>query len=105
MEPILTGSPMLAGNRPTLCTGNDYLSLTDIDPHDGSLHGICFLHEGLRGTVELIGNGALACPWVEADGRELPLGGNLRWERLEHWIPSFSWRGDGLAVRGVICCP
>jgi uncharacterized protein len=87
-------------------TGNDYVSLPAIGA-DGSLDGVNVLHGGLAGLVEWLGDGsrALLQPTIRVGGNAVPLV-DLRWRRLDRWIPTFTVSlADGLSLTGTICAP
>jgi uncharacterized protein len=88
-------------------TGNDYVSIPAIDA-SGAIAGINVLHAGLAGLVEWAGDGAdtpLFRPAITIGGRPAPLT-ELRWRRLDRWIPTFTATlPDDVAITGTICAP
>jgi len=94
---ILTVPEHIKDYRPYLPTGNLYVSLPLVNPEDGSSDRINMLHMASRGLLEFGGAGErgqpFMAPWLRVNGRELCLDGALQWERVEHWIPRFSYTG------------
>jgi uncharacterized protein len=88
-------------------TGNDYVALTHIDAGAG-IHAVNVMHGALGGLVEWTGDGAgqaLLVPEVRIGGTTVPLA-DLRWRRLERWIPQFTAElPGGTRLTGVICAP
>lgn len=116
---LLTTPEEISGHVAYLPTGNEYISLPTIRPADGAVERFGALHMGLVSLLEVCGPApasktpggpggpALLAPFVRADGSDLPLAGNLSWERLGHFIPRFhaSFSGEGLTVEGTIFAP
>jgi uncharacterized protein len=89
-------------------TGNDYVSIPDIAAADGGLDGINVLHSGLAGLVEWMGDGngtPLFRAVVRAGDSWTPLS-DLRWRRLDRWIPTFTAALPGdITLTGTVCAP
>lgn len=71
-------------------TGNEFVSLDDIDGESGALRSLAFLHEFARGVLQLAGgevDGFLQ-PSLLVDGETVPMTG-AEWRLLSHWIPQF----------------
>lgn len=86
-------------------TGNDYVSLPHIDA-DGSIHGITVVHGALAGLIEWSGGDEPLCRLrVTVDGVPLDLA-DLRWRRLDRWIPVFTLElADGSSITATYCAP
>lgn len=87
-------------------TGNEYVSLPTIRESDGAIEGLSFLHMGAKGMIELRGNenSPLLNPFLQVNGKELPLQ-ELKWKRLNHWIPVFSANTENTEMEGLILAP
>lgn len=95
-------------------TGNHWLSLPCIHPHDGAIHAVGLLHRGARSAVEFAGaegfvdgqGPALARPVIRVDGVEVELArAGIAWERALHWLPTFTSIVGDLVVRGTVFAP
>lgn len=95
-------------------TGNHWLSLPCIHPHDGAIHAIGLLHRGARAAVEFAGAAAfvdgegpaLARPVIRVNGAPLELArAGIAWERALQWLPTFTSSADDLVVRGTVFAP
>lgn len=82
-----------------LPTGNEYVSLPDIDERTAALGSFSCLHMGAKGLVEFHGSPVMA-PFV--DGAQLT---GLEWTRLGHWVPEFTACAGALNVRGTVLAP
>lgn len=94
-------------------TGNHYLSFPCVSPRDGGIHRLNVLHRGALGLLEwassldvsIPGSEALLAPRIREDGRDL-VPAELRWERLDRWVPRFRAElDDGLGVQATLCAP
>lgn len=93
-------------------TGNHYLTFSRIARDTGAIHSLNVLHRGLLGLVEWAadrnpgpGTEPLLEPYVRA-GDEVLSVGELRWERLDRWIPTFRCElPTGLSLTGTVCAP
>ena len=86
-------------------TGNEYLSFPTVRESDGAAEGLTFLYMTAKGMIELRGGDApFLRPVIEAGGLTVPLT-ELRWERLNDWIPAFTAKAGLLEVRGALLCP
>ncbi|MBA3853894.1 MAG: hypothetical protein C0503_05730 [Gemmatimonas sp.] len=110
LDPSLAPLPAVAWQ----VTGNHWLSLPCIHPHDGAVHAVGLLHRGARSAVEFAGaagfvNGegpALARPVIRVNGSQLELArAGIAWERALHWLPTFTSIADDLVVRGTVFAP
>lgn len=82
-----------------LPTGNEYVSLPDIDERTAALGSFSCLHMGAKGLVEFHGAPIMA-PFV--GGEKL---NGLEWTRLGHWVPEFTAYTGALKVRGTVLAP
>lgn len=87
-------------------TGNEYVSLPMIRETDGSIEGLSFLHMGAKGMLEMRGTveNPLLKPFLQVNHKETPLS-NLKWNRLHHWIPTFTAAAGNMEVEGLILAP
>jgi len=99
---------------PWQITGNHWLSLPCIHPADGALHAIGVLHRGARAAIEFAGapdfisgtGPALLRPVLHVNGERRDLAsGQMVWERAIGWMPTFTWSGESLVLRGTIFAP
>lgn len=86
-------------------TGNDYVALPLVN-EGGAVESFNVLHMGCKGMVEFYGtpSAPLLAPVVRIGGVEIEFP-DLRWERLEHWIPRVTGEAAGLRVTGTIFAP
>ena len=89
-----------------LPTGNEMISIPKLNEQTAGIEDITFLHMASRGLIEIRGSEAtpLIAPFVKAEGEELPLT-DLRWERLDFWIPRFTGRAGKVSLEGTILPP
>lgn len=87
-------------------TGNQMISLPQIEQSTAGIQDITFLHMGYKGLIDIRGdeNEPLIRPFIQIGGEEISFR-SLSWSRLENWIPSFSLRAGELALNGVILAP
>lgn len=90
-----------------LPTGNEYLSIPTLSPHNGGIRSINILHMASRGLIEFCGKNHddLFLPTLWVEGEELDLAGKLRWDREEHWVPRFGCKEGQLEIQGTVCAP
>lgn len=114
---LLTTPEELSEAPVFLPTGNEWVSLPLVRPHDGALESINVLHMAAGGLVELCGRGAagagvpaappnanlpLLAPRIEVEG-QTP--GNRQWERLDHWLPRWQAEVGAVQVSGTVWAP
>lgn len=87
-------------------TGNEYISLPEINEDNGGLKSISFLLMAQRGMVELRGGSgrSLVEPFVSINGKELSLN-NMEWHREHYWIPVAEKSEESANVRVIWCAP
>ncbi len=99
---------------PWQVTGNHWLALPCIHPHDGAIYAVGLLHRGARAAVEFAGgadfvNGggpALARPVIRVNGEPIELArAGIAWERALQWLPTFTSTVGDLVVRGTVFAP
>lgn len=73
---------------------------------DAGIRDITFLHMQYRGMIDVKGGDdkPLIKPWLSLDGKAAPLG-ELCWNRLNWWIPTFNASTSGIVIRGTILSP
>ena len=110
LDPTLAPLPTV----PWQVTGNHWLALPCIHPHDGAIHAVGLLHRGARAAVEFAGAAgfvesqgpALARPVIRVDGELVELArAGIAWERALHWLPTFTSSAGDLVVRGTVFAP
>ncbi|HUF69334.1 MAG TPA: hypothetical protein VMM79_11890 [Longimicrobiales bacterium] len=92
-------------------TGNHYLAVPWIDPADGAIHGVNVLHRGMASLLSWAGTRRpepggvpLLRMVVVVDGVETPVE-DVKWERLDRWIPRWRGRAGVVTVTVTICTP
>ncbi len=105
---ILTVPKVEADYRPIILTGNEYLSLPEIDPLSGGIDSLNVLSMSACGLLEFRGaaDNPLLEPVVRVGGRPCRLKGRLRWSYHQYWEPRFcSYASGGLHIEGRIISP
>ena len=104
---ILTVPREIANAPIYFLTGNEYISLPEIDLHTAGLKSLNLLHMGAVGLLEFQGSpkSPLITPFLIRQGRREDLQGKLAWSYRQHWIPSFTYLAPGLTLKGEIFCP
>lgn len=89
-----------------LPTGNQWISLPDINAGDGSLKTFNVLSMRHRGLLQVSGehNGPVLQPYFTAGGKPLEFR-NPSWELIAYWIPTAQLNIDGLDARLTYCAP
>jgi hypothetical protein len=92
-------------------TGNHFLAIPWIGTADGAIHGLNVLH---RGTASLLSWTGARTPdpgappllrlVVVRDGRDATPA-ELKWERLDRWIPRWRGRAGDVRLTVTICTP
>lgn len=119
-NPFLTVPEELPPSPPIILTGNEYLSLPEIDS-GGGVASLNVLLLSSRGLLEFAGEAGregdqrsrretraatpLLAPNLAVAGQEVNLGKSLAWSYAGHWIPRFRGRGAGWALEGEIAAP
>lgn len=83
-------------------TGNEYLSLPTIN-ENCQVENINFLSMRHRGLIEICGKPFLR-PSIVIDGKEQNIT-NIKWSRIDYWMPTFEGDVQGLKVRGKYITP
>ncbi|UNC93309.1 glycoside hydrolase family 125 protein [Candidatus Contubernalis alkaliaceticus] len=106
-EDILTVPEEIQDYRHFYLTGNQYISLPDIDPMQGGVCSVNALHLGAKGLLEFRGEAkkTLLSPFIRLEGKEFPLSNKLSWNYLHSWIPAFMLDSKKLQVEGSIYFP
>jgi uncharacterized protein len=89
-----------------LPTGNQWISLPDINAGDGSLKTFNVLSMRHRGLLQVSGehNGPVLQPYFTANGKPLEFR-NPTWELIAYWIPTAHLAIDGLDATLTYCAP
>lgn len=87
-------------------TGNQMLSLPQINERNAAIEDFTFLHMGFKGLVDVRGTEEmpLMLPTVAINGTAVEIT-ELKWTRLSYWIPQFCGKAGGLVVTGTILTP
>ncbi len=104
---ILTVPEEIIAGETFYLTGNEYLSLPQID-RTGSIVSVNILHLGHRGLFEFCGSrdSPLLSPLLKIDGQQVDLEGLLAWRYHLDWLPSFTLETEkGLTLEGEIIAP
>ncbi|MCE5313647.1 MAG: glycoside hydrolase family 125 protein [Armatimonadota bacterium] len=96
----------MASSIKRLSTGNEYVSIPDINTANGGIQCIGFVHRAFRASIELHGSkeAPLLKPLVEVDGEDLFEGG-MRHDLLSFWIPSFEVASPRLKATSTVFAP
>ncbi len=88
-----------------IVTGNDYVSLPEIDGATAAIKSISFLYMQAKGMYLLRGNAfPFMRPYVAWEGRQLALR-NVTWSKLNHWIPQFTALTEAGLLKGTLLAP
>lgn len=99
-------TPIALGPDDVLATGNQWISLPDINAGDGSLRTFNVLSMRHRGLLQVSGQhgGPVLQPYLTANGKPLDLR-DPSWELIEYWIPSAHLTIAGLEATLTYCAP
>ena len=89
-----------------LPTGNQWISLPDIQASDGALGTFNFVSMRHRGLLQVSGDkgNPVLQPYFAVDGKPLAFQ-NPSWELIQYWIPSAHLTVDGLYATLTWCAP
>jgi uncharacterized protein len=103
-EDILTVPTETKKYRPLLLTGNEYLSLPEINPQSGGVSTLNVLHMGANGLLEFTGAAApLITPVLTVGGRKMNM--KLTCSYRHSWLPCFRGRVGAILLQGIIFAP
>jgi len=103
-EDILTVPTETRVYKPLLVTGNEYMSLPDINPRDGGIRSLNVLHMGAKGLIEFAGiKEPLILPFLKLGGRKADL--RLTWSYRHSWLPVLLGRVGKIQLKGIIYAP
>lgn len=80
-------------------TGNEYVSLPDLDEKSAALGSFSVLHMAAKGLIELHGEPVME-PFFSCGALE-----DLSWTRRGFWVPEFTARSGELKVSGTLLAP
>ncbi len=101
--PLTTVPEPIEDDEFCVLTGNDYISLPEIDKF-GRILSVTLLHSGCCGMVELRGDPFIA-PIIAINGQSIDPGSVVPAMTLEReWLPMFAWAGR-VGVKGMIIAP
>lgn len=102
--PLTTVPEPVKDDEFRVLTGNDYISLPEIDEF-GRILSVTLLHSGCCGMVELRGDPFIA-PTVSIDGESVDLVAMIPEMALEsEWLPTFAWAGRVGVTAKIIAPP
>ena len=82
-------------------TGNEYVSLPDLDEKSAALGSFSVLHMAAKGLIELHGGGeSVMEPFFGCGALE-----DLSWTRRGFWVPEFTACAGALRVAGTLLAP
>lgn len=92
---LLTVPEEIASDELLMLTGNEYLSLPQINP-GGGIEAINIIHLQNKGLLQFDGTSekALIEPLIEIEQTAVDLATAARWHYAQNWLPSFSAGGD-----------
>lgn len=89
-------------------TGNEMISLPEIQQADATISSINFLHMGFKGLVEIRGGinpeDELIRPFCTVEDSSISMK-DMEWNSINYWIPSFKTSGQGVQFSGIIFAP
>ena len=87
-------------------TGNEMISLPDLNAETAGLGSVTFLSMAHKGMIRIAGgeDAPLISPYIELDGRQLPLRG-LVWSREHDWIPTLRASAGALSMTMTVLPP
>ncbi len=90
-----------------LPVGNEMVSIPELSESDASIMGITFLHMGYKGMIEIRGRDSenpFLKPFIAINGK-IEKFENIRWKRLNYWIPCFCADCGRLVIEGTYLPP
>ena len=92
--------------KKTIPTGNEMISLPDLDAETAGVGSVTFLSMGHKGMLRIAGGGdlPLISPFIEMNGRQLTLR-ELVWVREHGWIPALRAKAGTLDVTMTVLPP
>ncbi len=101
---LLTVPDALDHIEPYLPTGNEFVSLPTLSPHDASVYGMNVLSMRARGLLEFRGEPLIA-PIVAINDGRIALRDQMQATRLDDWVPQFCWTHDRAKLTLTILAP
>ncbi len=89
-----------------LPTGNEVISLPQINEKNAQIENFTFLHMGYKGLVDTRASSesALIKPFIKIDEKELELS-DIKWERIHYWLPKFTAKTAQVEIEGIYFAP
>lgn len=100
---ILTVPDELSGGEAPALTGNEFVSLPEIDRSTAAIQSLNVLHMGSRGLIEFRGDPLLR-PNLRIDGGEVEFP-PLRCDYEHDFVPRLQGRGAGFELSVAYCAP
>lgn len=86
-------------------TGNEYVSLPEINAQSGAIEDMSFLYMSLKGMIDVRGaERPLIAPFISTEGRELPLS-DIALSRELWWIPVMNANAGAHRFKMTVLCP
>jgi len=121
-ERFLTTPEEWEDYRPFAVTGNEYVALPLISPHDAGIERLNVIRMDVAGLVGFSGTRGWSfskrqavpqpssgipfmLPSLRVQGQRVEMGGKLKWQRLAHWVPRFVYEDGTLVWEGTIYAP
>lgn len=85
-------------------TGNEYISLPEIDEKTGNVNYLTVLHMNSKGMLQIDGKPFLKAKIV-VDNKYLSLNSNLVWTRENYWIPIATFSNEDVRIKIIYLTP
>jgi hypothetical protein len=85
-------------------TGNEYISLPEIDEKNGNVNYLTVLHMNSKGMLQIEGRPFLKTKIV-VDNKYLSLSNNLVWIRDNYWIPMATYSNEDVRIKIIYLTP
>jgi hypothetical protein len=85
-------------------TGNEYLSLPEIDEKNGNVNYLTVLHMNSKGMLQIEGKPFLKTK-VVVDNKYISFNNNLVWIRDNYWIPTATYSNDDVKIKIIYLTP
>ena len=85
-------------------TGNEYISLPEIDEKNGNVNYLTLLHMNSKGMLQIDGKPFLKTKIV-VDNKYISLNNNLVWTRDNYWIPMATFSNENVRIKIIYLTP
>ncbi len=107
-QDFLTVPEEISKYRPFFITGNEYLSLPEINPINAGIVSINVLSLSTKGLLEFKGTTKkpLIIPFVKISGKEIDINKKITWSYKNFWVPEFCYAIEKqFMIKGKIFTP